>query len=44
MLWVGIRWLQPAVADEEYAVADTAMEPTVNTNFIATLTRGSEVV
>jgi len=37
MLWLGIRWLQPAGADEEYAVADTAMEPTVNTNFIAML-------
>ena len=44
MLWVGIRWLQPAIPDEDYAFANTAMEPTVNTNFIATLTRGSEVV
>jgi hypothetical protein len=43
MLWLGIRWLQPA-AEDEYAVADAVMEPTVNTNFIATLTRGSEVV
>ena len=41
LMWLGIRALQPAPNDE--AVAD-APSPMVNTNFVATLTRGSGVV
>jgi hypothetical protein len=41
MLWLGIRALQPPADD---TVANVAPEPIVNTNFVATLIRGSEVV
>jgi hypothetical protein len=44
LLWVGIRALQPPVADDdtsELVAAATAMS---NTNFVATLTRGTGVV
>jgi ferric-dicitrate binding protein FerR (iron transport regulator) len=41
-LWIGIRALQQPIDDSE--VADSAPEPMVNTNYIATLTRGTGVV
>lgn len=44
VLWVGIRWIQPAIPDEEISFAENGPEQVVNTNYIATLTRGSEVV
>lgn len=44
LMWMGIRAaLQPASADED-ALVDTETEPMVNTNLIATLTRGTGVV
>ena len=43
MLWIGIRALEPAAAEED-AMVDAAAEPMVNTNLIATLTRGTGVV
>jgi hypothetical protein len=45
MLWVGIRALQPAVADDDTGDAVAAApQPMANTNFVATLTRGTAVV
>jgi ferric-dicitrate binding protein FerR (iron transport regulator) len=41
LLWFGIRALQPAYDD---TVTETTPEPVVNTNFVATLTRGTSVV
>ncbi len=41
LMWLGIRALQPAPNDEPLADAPLAM---ANTNFVATLTRGSGVV
>lgn len=43
-LWLGIRALQPVPLDENDGLADLAPLPTVHTNYIATLTRGTGVV
>jgi len=45
MLWLGIRALQPPIADDDTGDAVAAAPaPMANTNFIATLTRGTSVV
>ena len=45
MLWVGIRALQPPIADDDTGDTVAAAPPAMaNTNFIATLTRGTSVV
>ena len=45
MLWLGIRALQPQVADDDTAdMVAAAPELVANTNFVATLTRGTAVV
>jgi hypothetical protein len=45
MLWAGIRALQPPVADDDTGDAVAAAPaPIANTNFVATLTRGTAVV
>ncbi|HEX4264624.1 MAG TPA: LamG-like jellyroll fold domain-containing protein [Verrucomicrobiae bacterium] len=44
VLWLGIRALQPVPLDEDDGVADLTPLPTVRTNYIATLTRGTGVV
>jgi len=41
MLWLGIRALQPSYDD---AIVENVPSPTANTNFVATLTRGTAVV
>lgn len=41
MLWLGIRALQPSYDD---AVVENVPAPAANTNFVATLTRGTAVV
>lgn len=43
LMWMGIRALQPAGTDED-ALVETESEPVVNTNLIATITRGTGVV
>ena len=44
MLWVGIRALQPPVADDDTADLVASAAGMANTNFVATLTRGTAVV
>jgi hypothetical protein len=44
LMWVGIRALQPSVADDDTAELVAAAPELSNTNFVATLTRGTGVV